>query len=160
MNRVRAISLWAPWGYAIFNLGKDVENRSRPLDHVGPLLIHQSATRFDTNGCHAIEGIVGHKIPASRHDYAMGKLIGYVEMTGCKRYRPGQSRDEYSRWAQNGLYHYHLKNPVAFENPITIAGSQGVFYVPYNVLPAAHLRNIRELMAKYKIMEGKYYDRS
>ncbi|WP_155960585.1 ASCH domain-containing protein [Fischerella sp. PCC 9605] len=39
---MKAISLKAPWAWAIFHAGKDVENRSWKTEYRGSLLIHVS----------------------------------------------------------------------------------------------------------------------
>jgi hypothetical protein len=42
---MKILTIRNPWAYAIFHLGKDVENRSWCRDYKGPLLIHAAAHR-------------------------------------------------------------------------------------------------------------------
>ena len=117
---MKALSLMPPWPYAIFNLGKDVENRDRQWSHRGHLIIHASKT-WDQAGYDFITGeLCLHVPPKPMHVF--GALIGKAFMTDCI------DRSN-SKWF-SGQYGYVLKNPEEFLFPIPYRGMPGPFDVP------------------------------
>ena len=116
---MKAISLRQPWPWAIFNLGKDIENRRWPTKHRGPLLIHASKT-WDENGYNFLTYRFDEFVPSKEH-HAFGAIIGQVNLIGCV----DQSD---SRWFF-GDYGFELEDPEEFKKPILYRGQLGLFDV-------------------------------
>ena len=120
---MKAISIKQPWAIAIFR-GKDVENRTKPSKHRGPLLIHASlrsdkeANEIFKRDFPSIIRIVDF--------WVLGCIIGKVEMVDCVTEHP-------SRWFA-GPYGYVFENPVLFRKPIPYKGMLGLFNVPDEVI--------------------------
>jgi hypothetical protein len=123
METISALTIRAPWAHAILHLGKDVENRSYPIKHRGPLLIHTSArlARADREAASRLGIEVGQLIT--------GAIIGVVDVVDCVR-------GARSRWADADCWHWLLANPRAFRRPIPYRGQLRVFQVPRDVLAA------------------------
>jgi len=62
---MKAISLWQPWAWAILHAGKDVENRTWPTHHRGPLLLHVAKRRTSTEEAERFVDLLDDK-PALR----------------------------------------------------------------------------------------------
>jgi hypothetical protein len=122
---MKTVSEINPWGMLIIFYGKDVENRTWHTDYRGPLLIHVSKKMHPQ-----ARWILGYlqrnkMIPMGLEilDQARlqcGHIIGQVELVDC-------IRDSDSPWAQQGLYHWVLRNPVAFDKPIPAKGKLGLW---------------------------------
>jgi len=78
---MKAISLMQPWPWAIFMLGKDIENRKYSTRIRGRIYIHASLN-YDHDGAKWIEEKFGIK-PPTAHNLPMGGIVGSVEITGC-----------------------------------------------------------------------------
>lgn len=105
---MKALSIRQPWAWLILNAGKDVENRTWPSSHVGPVLIHASAGGSRREFDDAMNWIVlNNKIaldfeePEFR-DLERGGIVGVAEMVGCVTYSS-------SPWF-TGPYGFFLKN--------------------------------------------------
>ena len=111
-----AITLIQPYATLIVHHGKDVENRSWPLRHRGPMLIHAGMKRDPAGWRMAADlGIIlPEEVPA-------GGLIGQVDVVGCVR-------DSESPWAMPGQWHWLLANPreLPFQK---MRGQRGLFHV-------------------------------
>lgn len=121
---MKAISLKPPWPYAIFHLGKDIENRRWPTKYRGPLLIHASKT-WDEAGYDFLAYRFDEFVPSKEH-HVFGAIIGQVSLVDCL----DQSD---SRWFF-GDYGFKLENPKEFKKPIPYRGQLGIFDVPDRVL--------------------------
>ena len=89
MNRqvfIKTISIRQPWSWAIIHGGKDVENRTWPSMHIGPLLIHAGKT-FDHGGYSWLvqnQSILTAELPARDSLlFKFGGIIGRVKMVDC-----------------------------------------------------------------------------
>lgn len=71
---MKALSIRQPWAYAIFHLGKDVENRSWRTHYLGRIAIHV-AQRIDIAECRRLD-LDPRTLPA-------GCVIGTVELSDC-----------------------------------------------------------------------------
>jgi hypothetical protein len=120
MNEIRCLTLHAHWAAAIFQLGKDVENRTWPTSYRGPLAIH-AGSKFD----HAICRCIGLDIGTLR----TGVILGTVQLIGV-------IRNSDSRWAEHGYYHWILADPKLLDQPLPYRGQQGLFRVSMDI--AAH----------------------
>lgn len=117
---MKAISIRQPWAYAIFYLGKDIENRTWRTAYRGPLLIHASK-RWSTYGHSWLVSHMRLDVP-HRDKHVLGAIIGMVDLVGCISFSG-------SRWFQ-GPYGWVLKSPLLFEEPVPYRGMPGLFDVP------------------------------
>lgn len=52
----------------------------------------------------------------ARHTcYTFGSIIGEVELVDC-------IQNSSSKWAEEGCWHWILKNPIIYDNPIEVKG--------------------------------------
>jgi hypothetical protein len=73
---IPALSVRAPWAYAIAFAGKRIENRTWQTSYRGALFIHASSG-WTLAECNAIENISGKKVPA---DLVRGALIARADL--------------------------------------------------------------------------------
>ena len=120
---MKALSVQHPWASLIIQGLKDVENRSWPTKFRGRIYLHASL-RYDWEGLGKIEGILDDEYPESiaYHNLLYGGLIGEVDLVDCVR-------DSSSPWAEPGMWHWVLANPVVFSTPIPYKGRLGLFEV-------------------------------
>lgn len=110
MKEIPCLTLHAHWAAAIFQLGKDIENRTWATDYRGPLAIHAGRT-IDPAICIAL-GLDPETVTRRA-------ILGTVELVDVVR----GSR---SRWAVRGQYHWVLRNPKPFVTPKPHSGKQGL----------------------------------
>lgn len=136
---MKCLTVCQPWPWAIFHLGKNVENRTWPTDHRGPLLIHAGKNRrwFDAEDPDDWQEAFGVRLPAWE-DLATGAIVGRVEVVACVRadpalpyYLPGSGP---CVWAE-GPWLWVLANPVRFPKPVPCRGMRGLFDVPDELIP-------------------------
>jgi hypothetical protein len=113
---VKALSVIMPWPWFIFKNGKDVENRTWPTNYRGRILIHASKKR---------EPAQKRLFPGKLEEWNEylswhGCIVGSVELADCVR-------NYSSEWAELGLFHWVLKNPVLFDKPIPAKGRLGLW---------------------------------
>lgn len=133
-----AISLYAPWAWAILNLGKDVENRSMGFPKAtGWVWLHcsksRSANQTQEDWAQVLLATIraNRCLPTGNHDQfeqmiAMrGHIIGAVEITG----RVTQST---SPWFVGPLG-LTLGERFALVKPVPAKGALGVWRVPAGV---------------------------
>ncbi len=139
---MKALSVMEPWVYAIFQLGKDVENRVWPTEHSGPLVICSSAkiepgwnegTYLDWRAAMPWEIV---RLLPNRWDHFKtvlrpGMALGVVDLVHCQ---PGGSN---SPWAQPGQWHWLLENPRSFDRPFPVKGSLGLWDINDALVAAA-----------------------
>lgn len=114
---MKALTVRQPWAWAIVMGYKNVENRARPTNHRGPLLIH-AAKQIDVGGFHSLWELgIYRKLP---DELTLGALVGQVEVVDCV------TNDE-SRWAEPGAWHWILDRPKEFNTPLSCKGSLGLF---------------------------------
>lgn len=134
-----ALSIRAPWPYAILFLGKDVENRNWKTHFRGPMLIHQSAwfgheeihetiQELAKQNFYTLEHLIQH---GSAYNWSFnatmpgdtlkrtGAIIGMAEIIDCVTHSE-------SPWFF-GPYGFRLRNAVAFPEPIPCRGALGLF---------------------------------
>ena len=107
---MRALTIKQPWAGAIFERGKDVENRSWATSYRGPLIIHAGA-RYD-NAATVRMGV------SSVWDTSA--IIGIVELVDCVRTRRG-------KWADADAWHWVLKNPQVLTRSVPASGRLGLW---------------------------------
>lgn len=143
----RALSLWAPWAWAILHAQKDIENRSLafPKHHVGEFWLHASlwpGTRkpLNANQQHELvdeframmaqSGRARESFPPLKLgelDAWRGKIVGRVTVT---RY----VRESRSVWFVPGGLGLQLEKPIALSVPVAAVGAQGWWTVKQETL--------------------------
>lgn len=135
---MKAISVRAPWWWAILYAGKDIENRDWPTKYRGRVLLHASKW-WNLSGVTDDVETVSHIYRQSGGDpcdtgltYRMmkdmgGCIVGSVEIVDCV------DRSD-SPWFF-GRYGFVLRNPITFPDPIPCKGALG-FFEPGVVVPA------------------------
>lgn len=121
---MRAISIRQPWAFAIFRLGKDIENRTRPTKFRGPLLIHASKT-WSKEGYNFITNRLDEFV-LSEKQHVFGAIIGQVTLIDCVS-------ESDSRWFF-GDYGFEIENPIEFLKPIPWKGQLGIFDIPDQIV--------------------------
>ena len=127
---MKALSIRAPWWWAILHLGKDIENRDWYTNFRGTVYLHAGKFWEEeeiNEDIDDIASIVGNQIPEMfcPKDVIIsgcGSIVGKVDIVGCVQ----QSE---SRWFF-GKYGFQLANPVAFPQPVPFKGALGFFDVP------------------------------
>jgi hypothetical protein len=123
---MRVLTVRQPWAWAIFEAGKDVENRTWSTSYRGELAIHAGL---------AIDGHAGFFLPMGRamSDRRIGMLapprgeiVGVVDLVDVVT-------DSMSEWAQGDRYHFILANPRRLTRPLQIRGQQGIRDLPSDV---------------------------
>lgn len=127
---MKALSVRAPWWFAILHLGKDIENRDWPTKFRGTVYLHVgkwwnlSEIREDLVDIERICGVLN--MPVAHPDLWLkpgcGCIVGKMNIIDCVD-------DSDSPWFF-GKYGFKLANPVAFPRPIPFKGALGFFDVP------------------------------
>lgn len=128
---MKALSVRAPWWWAILHLGKDIENRDWYTGFRGTVYLHASkwyVHRDVVDDLWGIERTMQRPNPMdAKHPYEIikpfgGCIVGKMDIVGCV------TKSD-SPWfcGKHGLV---LENPVAFEKPIPFKGALGFFDVP------------------------------
>lgn len=121
---MKAISIMQPYASLIVRGVKDIENRSRPFHHTGPLLIHASKS-WSKLGYHFVTDKMDEYIP-SKDQHVFGAIIGMVDMVGCVD-------ESESKWFF-GDWGFEFENAIEFKKPIPWRGQLWIFDVPDSVL--------------------------
>lgn len=116
----RALSVKQPWAALIIYGGKDVENRTWQTLYRGRLLIHASRTVEAGSLRDILTSAQLESLPDNGVPLRCGAIIGEVELADITRITS-------SIWAEDGHYHWILKNPKAYDTPIFIGGSLGLW---------------------------------
>ena len=125
---IKAITLQRPWPWAIFHLGKDIENRGwrpRNIQPGDPLLIH-AGQGWDRDGLNYLNQVCN--VP-SKKQHATG-LIGLVVFNGCV-----ESSD--SPWFF-GPIGWQISDPRPLPRAIYCKGRLGVWVPPAKCVSTAH----------------------
>lgn len=128
--QLRVLTLREPWAFAVFHLGKNIENRGWATEHRGPLGIH-SASRHRDKAAESL--LITDELRAvyERHlTWGQGKLLGVVELLDCIR-NPDQLKLDGAVvpniWAQPDCVHWQLVNPEGLRVPIRCSGQLRLF---------------------------------
>lgn len=156
---MKALTLQQPWAFAIFELGKDVENRTwaPPAAIIGQRIAIHAGKKHDQRGDNALRQMLRawdlcrelDELNAMPLQY--GSVLGTVEITGYARRVKGPidgngaeqiqhfptSKDwSYpsklinTPWAASGQYQWGLETPRALLEPIPAKGAQGLWTLP------------------------------
>lgn len=127
---MKALSIQAPWWWAILHLDKDIENRGWHTNFRGRILIHASKWYVHRDVCddlhtiHRMDDRFREKSFVSGHPYQYlkqfgGCVVGSVEIVDCVTHSSSQ-------WFE-GKYGFVLRNPIVHETPTQIKGALGIF---------------------------------
>lgn len=131
---MKGLSVRQPWASLEVANIKPVENRTRPTNYRGPLLIH-AAKRPDwvqffavTGGKNINASLAKYKLKKGRYlrrddDFPLGAIIGQVNLIDCVQNHP-------SEWAESGAWHWVFADAKAFDTPVPYPGRLGLFDAP------------------------------
>lgn len=120
---MKVITIREHWASAIFDQGKDVENRTWKTQHRGNLLIHAGSSKALLKvSKECIEEISSNTIKAPK----LGCIIGKVTLVDCVT-------NSQSDWAVEDCYHWILSNPIRC-NPYPITGKLSLWDFDHNLI--------------------------
>ena len=125
MTRYTCISLRQPWAWLVVSGHKDIENRKWQPRHRGQILIHASGSHLSQTYSEAKAFMAdrGLDIPIPIMPFLPTRcIVGYATLTDVAENHP-------SPWAMENHLHWVLSHPVAFDDPISCKGQQGLFKV-------------------------------
>jgi hypothetical protein len=130
---MKVLTVKNPWAFLIIHYGKDIENRSRKTNYRGRIAIH--ASKQSDKGAYlwtAQNPVLKKAFQEIRErrdeiEKLNGHIIGSVEIYNCAP--PGFAREyHHSLWGEmDAEWHYWLKEPVAFPEPIAARGMLGLW---------------------------------
>lgn len=106
---MRALTIRQPWAEWVAAGIKDIENRPGPTNFRGTIAIH-AGVAFDGTA------------PQFNGEIHRGMIIGVVDIADCVR-------DANSAWAEDGEWHWVLRNARRLERPIPCRGMLGLWRV-------------------------------
>ncbi len=108
-----------PWASAIFEAGKNVENRTWTTAYRGRLWIHAGVakTRRDADAWAEANGVSLPGEPLPR-----GVILGSVELVDVVR-------DADSPWAMEDHYHWVVSRPTILRRPLEWRGGLGLRFI-------------------------------
>jgi hypothetical protein len=124
---MKALTVKQPWAWAIFHLGKPIENRDWPTNFRGVFAIHTSklVRRNEYEMAkHAIADICGAAIPGL-DELEHGKIIGLANLANC-------ISESTSPWFF-GDFGFVLAAPTLLHEPIPAKGALGLWDVPEEI---------------------------
>jgi hypothetical protein len=105
------------------NYGKDVENRSWKTNYRGRILVHASK-KPDPNYRDIFNKVFFPSLTEGEWEEInqewCGHIVGSVELVDCVQ-------NFKSHWAEKGMWHWVLRDPVPLENPVPVRGSLGLW---------------------------------
>lgn len=109
-----------PWASAIFDAGKNVENRTWFTDYRGRIWIHASKRRDPA-------AVRDHRLQFVLDGLPAGVIIGSVDLIDVVE----RSR---SRWAERDAFHWVLANPVPLARHVPRRGYPGLTWFDLEIL--------------------------
>lgn len=109
MTVLRALSVRAPWSWALVQGLKPFENRSRRFKHRGPILIHASGTFWPQEYDDAsleIQRLSG-RVPPAWNEIKRGGIVGACLLTDC-----ADPIAEDDGWRQAGQYGLRVERAI------------------------------------------------
>lgn len=124
---MHALSIQQPWAWAIFHMGKDVENRTwyPPRKFIGKRILIHTGKRVDKDGFDDVEDICGTRPPL---ELTTGALVGTVKLVGVIKSETLLDKS-YPWW--NGGIGFLLSDQEPLDTPIPCRGQLG-FWEPYH----------------------------
>lgn len=135
---MRCLSIRPPWSLVVADGRKTLENRPRPTQIRGEVLIH-SSLRYDVDAEDFIRVACSKMHMAAPSIEALraaprGALVGVMTIVDCLTYV--EVPPELRPWRM-GPYCYVITNARAFPKPIPWRGSLGFFHVPDDAVTLA-----------------------
>lgn len=149
-----ALSLWAPWAFAILHLGKTIENRSLrgakrngfPRHFLGDFWIHASLwpggsqRPLNANQQHELKDEFQSAFARSGHTKETFRVVTLGELDGMRGHIVGRAtvtgyvESSDSPWYVPGSLGIVVANPVAVATPVAASGALGWWKVPEDKL--------------------------
>lgn len=152
----KALTLKQPWAWAIFNCGKNIENRIWDTSYRGRLFIH-AGRAYDHSGAAWIAEKFGVEVPGPGN-LPSGAIVGWVELGSISQ---ESFKPNLFSWAIEDHYHWHLKRPYQFHEPIPYQGKLGLYPVeiPFPAPPKWILDNAEAIWdhGSTEILNGEPY---
>jgi len=117
MTTMPVITIRQPWAHAILHFWKNVENRSWPTKHRGPILVHAGrafvnktiradidAARLATMLSRPVDNLLPDAVTPDELKALTGGIVGVVTIVDCVQNHP-------SPWAIPGHWHWVLADP-------------------------------------------------
>lgn len=126
---MKALSIRAPWAWAILHAGKDVENRTWRTNFRGTVAIHASSAMsrpFYEEASAEIRRTNRKANVPPYEELVRSAIVGVVDLVGCEE----NSR---SKWYDGDGYGFVLKNPRPLIKPIPCGGRLNFWEVPPDV---------------------------
>lgn len=135
---MKAITVHQPWATAIAEWGKSPENRGRNIvgSYRGQLAIHagkivdEDAFHDPLIKAHSQDGT--YFVDDGRDPFPLGAIIGVATLVSV-HHDSDHGPPSCSPWAQRGLWHLVLEEPVALAEPVPCRGALGLWTVPSGV---------------------------
>lgn len=157
MTSLKALTIRQPWAWLILHGGKDVENRTWPPAEYGPLLIHagKSWAQGMIGSCQQSNKPGSFLLGGEEHSYPLGlvrgAVVGIVRVWACEQ-------ASVSPWAESGMWHWHLCDPLAFSEPVFWRGRQRLFDVPVDDLPVLMQRELGDWLGDLPEIAREEFD--
>ncbi len=132
-EELRALTIWQPWASAIFagRGRKNIENRKWYTNYRGRLYIH-AAQRADQLAPRSVWRLASGSTDDIR--LPAGAIIGHVNLVAC-------TTGSLSKWADRGMFHWWLHDPVLLPEPVVCAGTQSLWPLPEELWPVLEIAN-------------------
>jgi hypothetical protein len=135
---MKVLTVKNPWAWLIIYGGKDIENRMKKINYRGRIAIHCSKlSDYMAYFNKGIEDPILRKAFDEVNDRQdeieslNGKIIGTVNLYNCTYPALTKAAEFNSPWAEaEAAWHYWLKDPVAFNDPIPARGMLGLWEYP------------------------------
>ena len=145
MKEMKVLNIAQPHAHKIFNNGKNVENRTKPVKFRGSILIYASKTKRPEN-------FEDSKVRPEQCSF--GAIIGVVDLTDCIAEQ--EVTNQTKKWFI-GDFGYVLKNPLFFEEPIFVKPPQGA--ITWWTLEGAALKKAIDQIGSRKLISLSVSDK-
>lgn len=140
MDELRVLSVRQPWAGSIIWFGKDRENRKRPMNYRGPLLIHASLPEPVWGEFLTVRDTAAKPPEWNDERRTRGAVLGTVTVVGChhandcfKGFKVPWRERYCSPWAHLGEFHIELSEPRPLPEPVPCKGKLGLWRLPDDV---------------------------
>lgn len=146
MSEMMCLAIKQPWTWAIFNAGKNIENRDWPTRFRGriAILASKGMTQGEYDeGCYFISRKEPEIAIPSYDSMVRGHIIGTVDITDCGKFHD-------NKWFV-GTYGMLLSSPVKFITPIPARGRLGIFPLEASIADQVEEERRRVLQAAHEV---------
>jgi hypothetical protein len=132
---IKCLTVCQPWGWAIVNAGKRVENRTWYTHYRGPLAIHAGRSKtWWQRGVNDLE-VMGLEPPAWS-DVDKGVIVAVAELVECYTIEDHRRYGGCDPFA-TGPYCWVLDRVRPLRRPVPLTGSQGLYSIESRLVEAA-----------------------